>query len=67
MKHLITTPNLPDPDDFYAELLDLHEGHDKDTSDQINAQLILVLCNHIGNRDILKQAFKLVNQQRITS
>lgn len=63
MSKLITTPNIKDPDGFYAQLLELHEGHDKETSDTINAQLILVLSNHIGNRDILSEAFKLVNQR----
>jgi len=61
---LITSANIPDPDGFYAELLELHEGHDKASSDAINAQLILVLCNHIGNREILSQAFELVQPER---
>lgn len=63
MNKLITTPNIKDPDGFYAELLELHEGHNKETSDAINAKLILVLSNHIGNRDILRETFKLVNQR----
>jgi len=57
MSKLITTPNLTDPDGFYAELLALHEGLDKDKSDAINARLILLLANHIGDRDVLRQAF----------
>ncbi len=64
MENLITTPNLPDPDKFYAELLDIHEGRNKKTSDDINAQLILVLANHIGDHRILQQAFKLVTRER---
>ncbi|MEE9319289.1 MAG: DUF2783 domain-containing protein [Granulosicoccus sp.] len=64
---LIKSANIPDPDGFYAELLELHEDHDKESSDAINAQLILVLCNHIGNRDILSQAFELVQIGRSTS
>lgn len=63
---LITSANIPDPDGFYAELLELHEGHDKDSSDAINAQLILVLCNHIGDREILSQAFDLVQPESAT-
>ena len=61
---LITTPNITDPDGFYAQLLSLHDGHTKQISDDINAQLILVLANHIGNRDILNQAFELVKHER---
>lgn len=59
MTKLITAANLPDPDGFYAQLLDLHEGHDKPTSDAINAKLILLLANHIGDANVLSQAFTL--------
>jgi hypothetical protein len=58
MAALITTPNLPGPDDFYAELLALHEGHSKEKSDAINARLILILANHIGDRQVLSQALE---------
>ncbi|MDG2340039.1 MAG: DUF2783 domain-containing protein, partial [Paracoccaceae bacterium] len=43
-------------DDFYADLLDAHEGLSKEESDAFNARLILILANHLGNRAILKQA-----------
>ena len=49
-------PNIPDPDDFYDELLAAHQGLDKVDSDAFNARLVLILANHIGDRQILKQA-----------
>ncbi len=55
---LILTPNIPDPDGFYDELLALHDGLSKEESDALNARLILVLGNHIGDRDVLRQAFE---------
>ena len=58
MTTLITDPNISDPDGFYAELLALHEGHDKERSDAINARLVLILANHIGDREVLGQAFE---------
>jgi hypothetical protein len=58
MGKLITKPNLDRPDDFYAELLALHEGKSKDESDAINARLILILANHIGQRDVISEAFE---------
>jgi len=64
MSQLITTANLADPDGFYAQLLDLHEGLDKDTSDGINARLILVLANHIGDPKVLSQALALVAAEK---
>ena len=57
MAKLVTQPNIAGPDDFYAELLALHDGRDKVESDAINARLILLLANHIGDRDVLREAF----------
>ncbi|MCX7560268.1 DUF2783 domain-containing protein [Sulfitobacter sp. F26204] len=51
-------PNIPDPDGFYDELLALHQGLDKAQSDALNARLILVLANHIGDRQILRDAMQ---------
>ncbi|MEQ8451524.1 MAG: DUF2783 domain-containing protein [Nitratireductor sp.] len=58
MTKLVTQPNISGPDDFYAELLALHDGRDKADSDAINARLILLLANHIGDRDVLREAFE---------
>ncbi len=55
---LNTQPNIPDPDGFYDELLATHQGLTKDQSDALNARLILILANHIGDRDILREALK---------
>jgi hypothetical protein len=43
-------------DDFYEELLAAHEGLSKADSDALNARLVLVLANHIGDRGTLSQA-----------
>jgi hypothetical protein len=56
MSTLILTPNIPNGDDFYEKLLIAHEGLSKEQSDALNARLILVLSNHIGDIDILEQA-----------
>jgi hypothetical protein len=53
---LILTPNIPGPDDFYADLLAAHDGLSKAESDAFNARLILILSNHIGDRDVLRAA-----------
>ncbi|GAB5430572.1 MAG: DUF2783 domain-containing protein [Devosia indica] len=58
MSKLDLMPNLNNADDFYAELLALHEGRSKDESDAINARLILILANHIGDRAVLSEALK---------
>jgi hypothetical protein len=62
MSSLILTPNFDRPDDVYADLLEAHEGLDKAQSDALNARLILVLANHIGDRQIIAQALQAAKQ-----
>lgn len=56
---LITTPNLHAPDAAYAALLAAHKGLGDAESQALNARLILILMNHIGDLDALKQALEL--------
>lgn len=56
MTKLTTTTNITGADDFYAELLAAHEGLTKADSDALNARLILILANHIGDRAVLTEA-----------
>jgi hypothetical protein len=58
MAALITTPNIDNPDDFYAELIAMHAGRSSEESEAINARLILLLCNHIGDRQALREALE---------
>ena len=58
MAKLNTLPNLAQADDFYAKLLALHEGKSAEESARINARLILLLANQIGDGDILEEALQ---------
>lgn len=58
MAALTTTPNITDPDGFYADLLALHGGLGRDASEALNARLVLVLANHIGDRQVLAEALQ---------
>lgn len=53
---LVTALNMAEHDEFYAELLNAHDGMSDEESQAFNARLILVLANHIGNAEVLKQA-----------
>lgn len=55
---LITQPNLDAPDDFYEALIDIHRDLTVEQSHALNARLVLLLANHIGQLDILKQALQ---------
>jgi hypothetical protein len=56
MTTLNTAPNLAAPDDFYQELIALHRDLSEVESALVNAKLILLLANHIGERDVLAAA-----------
>ena len=53
---LTLTPNIDAPDDLSADLLAAHEGLTDDESAALNARLILILANHIGDRAVLTEA-----------
>lgn len=59
MTALNTRPNIHDPDSFYAELIAIHDGLSQEESDALNARLILILANHIGDRGVLNEAMTL--------
>lgn len=59
---LITESNLPDPDGFYATLLAAHKGLSPAQSQALNAELILILCNHIGDPAVIEQALALTQK-----
>ena len=56
MKHLNTEPNIAAPDDFYRALIDTHRGLTAGQSAHVNARLILLLANHIGDLGVLREA-----------
>jgi len=56
------SPNINDPDGFYDELLVAHEGLSEVQSEALNARLVLVLCNHIGDREVLREALEAAKE-----
>lgn len=50
------SPNIPDPDGFYQELIDSQRDMSEAEAETMNCKLILILANHIGDRDVLRQA-----------
>jgi len=62
MSTLIIDPNLPRPDDFYQALTDLHRDLSDEQSMDVNARLILLLSNHIGDQAVLEQAMAIARE-----
>ncbi|MGZ8254494.1 MAG: DUF2783 domain-containing protein [Burkholderiaceae bacterium] len=53
---LNTQPNIAQPDDFYQALIDAHAGLSEQESAALNARLILLLANQVGDLATLKEA-----------
>ncbi len=56
---LETNPNISGPDDFYQALIDAHAGLDPPSSAALNARLVLLLANHVGDLEALREAIAL--------
>ncbi|MEK8044442.1 DUF2783 domain-containing protein, partial [Burkholderia contaminans] len=55
MPPLDTRPRLADPDAFYEALIDMHRDLSDADSQLVNAKLILLLANQIGDADVLRE------------
>lgn len=73
MAALITQPYFHNPgetalraytqgDDFYEQLILTHRDLSDDQSRLVNARLILLLANHIGDLNVLRQALAAARQ-----
>ncbi|AGK46080.1 MULTISPECIES: DUF2783 domain-containing protein [Burkholderia] len=64
--HLDTRLRLPDPDAFYEALIDMHRDLPDSESQLVNAKLILLLANQIGDIDVLREAMALARSGAAT-
>lgn len=67
MAALVTAPNLPDHDGVYAELLAAHKGLSEAESSAMNARLVLILANHVGDREALREALALARKAGVSA
>ena len=58
MTQLNIEPNLSNADDFYQALIDAHRDLTVEQSHTMNAKLVLLLANHIGDLNVLKDAMQ---------
>ena len=56
-------PNISDPDGFYQELIDSQRDLDEQSAALMNARLVLLLANHVGDRDTLSEALRLARPE----
>ena len=62
MSKLNLEANFSDGDAFYANLTDLHRDVEPGMSERINARLILLLANHIGDINVLNEALAIAGE-----
>jgi hypothetical protein len=61
--HLVTEPHLEAPDDFYEALIEAHQGLDTAESHALNARLVLLLANHVGSLQVLREALAAARER----
>ncbi len=67
MSALETAPNIAAPDDFYEALIALHRDLSEAQSALVNAKLILLLANHIGDASVLTAAMAAAREDVLES
>lgn len=67
MATLDTQPNIAAPDDFYEALIELHRGLSDAQSALVNAKLILLLANHVGDVDVLRAAMAAAREDVVAA
>lgn len=55
MSYNIKGQNFESPDDFYEVLINAHDGLSDGESRCLNAKIILLLANAVGNKDLLEE------------
>ena len=58
MASLNLTPRLDDPDALFAALVAAHEGLPPAASRRLDAKLVLLLANHIGDTNVILDALR---------
>ncbi|MEO8119219.1 MAG: DUF2783 domain-containing protein [Rhodoferax sp.] len=70
---LILKPNLTEPgkryfqaytpgDDFYEALIETHRDLSDEQSALVNAKLVLLLANHVGDIAVLREAMQIARE-----
>jgi hypothetical protein len=62
---LSTSSNFARPDDAFRMVVEAHRGLSDEQSADLDAALVLVLANHIGDPDVLREAIELARRRMI--
>jgi hypothetical protein len=62
---LSTSSNFPKPDDAFRAIVEAHRGLSEEQSADLDSMLVLILANHIGDLDVLREAIALATRRMI--
>ena len=60
---LSTSSNFARPDDAFRMVVEAHRGLSDEQSADLDAALVLVLANHVGDLDVLREAIELAKRR----
>ena len=64
---LSTDSNFTKPDDAFRAVVEAHRGLSDAQSADLDAALVLILANHIGDIDVLREAIELAKRRMATA
>ena len=62
---LSTASNFAKPDDAFRAVVEAHRGLSDAQSADLDAALVLILANHIGDIEVLREAIALAKRRTI--
>ena len=62
---LSTSSNFAKPDDAFRMIVEAHRGFSDAQSADLDAALVLVLANHIGDIEVLREAIELAKRRLV--
>ena len=67
MARLNLEANIARPDDFYEALIALHRDLTPEQSAKVNAKLVLLLANHVGDAEVLQEALAAAQDESVAA
>jgi Protein of unknown function (DUF2783) len=64
---LSTDSKFSKPDDAFRAVVEAHRGLSDAQSADLDAALVLILANHIGDLGVLREAIELAKRRMVTS
>jgi hypothetical protein len=62
---LSTGSNFEKPDDAFRMIVEAHRGLRDEANADLDAALVLILANHIGDLDVLREAIELAKRRML--